>query len=52
MAAGPIPLTAILEYARHYGFSQSQTDILIGIIRTIDSAWLNATARKRAAAAK
>lgn len=52
MAPGPIPFPAIITFAKHYGLSRSQTDILIRVVRNIDNAWINATAEKRARASK
>ena len=51
-AAGPIPYLKIVAYADHNNLSVLQTDILIRVIKAMDTAWLNAVADKQAKASK
>jgi hypothetical protein len=46
MARGPIPWSKVVAYARYHEMSRQETDILIRVIRTVDIAFLNATAAK------
>jgi len=42
MGTGPISWDKIVAYARYHEFNRTDTDILIRVIRNMDSAFLNA----------
>lgn len=52
MGVGPIPYESIINYARHHEVARIDTDILIRVIRAMDSAYLLALSKKRAVASK
>ncbi|MEK7454739.1 MAG: hypothetical protein AABZ76_07425 [Pseudomonadota bacterium] len=49
MAAGPIPRSAIIAYAEFEGLTQTETQILLRVIRAMDVVWLATTAKMQAA---
>lgn len=50
MTVGPIPLSAIRDYADYHGYSRTQTAIMTRVIRAMDQAEFKE--RSRVAAAK
>lgn len=47
MGLGPIPHTAILDYAQAYGFSEDQFDTLVFHVRAMDRAYLDYNQREQ-----
>ncbi|QBQ71183.1 tail chaperonin [Shewanella phage S0112] len=41
MGLGPIPWTAIIQYAEHYGLDQDVTEPFVDIVCTMDQAFLD-----------
>lgn len=48
----PIPFSAILRFAKHYGYTRTETDDLVAVIRTMDMSYVGATNAKLAKASK
>lgn len=46
-SAGPIPWTAIVEYADRLGLDAENAADLVDMIRELDEAWLTEQAKKR-----
>lgn len=47
LAPGPIPYTAIMDYARAHGFSDEQTDTLLRHTRAMDQAYFDYNKKKQ-----
>lgn len=46
MSIGPIPWTAIIEYANWYGLEKDVTEAFIDIIREMDAIYINSDLHK------